>query len=55
MAKPVVSVDHAMDVRYCARIFNQFDISRAPVAQNGEVFGIVSFTDLVLKEHALPD
>ena len=48
-AKPVISVDHAMDVRYCARLFDQFDISRAPVCQNGEVIGIVSFTDLVLK------
>ncbi len=49
MAKPVIGVDHAMDVRYCARLFDQFDISRAPVYQNGEVVGIVSFTDLVLK------
>lgn len=55
MAKPVVSIDHAMDVRYCARLFDQFDISRAPVSQNGEVIGIVSFTDLVLKGLALPD
>jgi len=49
MAKPVISVDNAMDVRYCARLFDQFDISRAPVLQKGEVIGIVSFTDLVLK------
>jgi len=49
MAKPVISVDHAMDVRYCARLFDQFDISRSPVFQKGEVIGIVSFTDLVLK------
>ena len=49
MAKPVVSVDHAMDVRYCARLFDRFDISRAPVLNNGEVVGIVSMTDLVLK------
>lgn len=49
MAKPVVSVDHAMDVRYCARLFDRFDISRAPVLNNGKVVGIVSMTDLVLK------
>ena len=49
MAKPVVSIDHAMDVRYCARIFDRFDLSRAPVMKNGEVVGIVSMTDLVLK------
>lgn len=54
MAKPVVTIDHTMDVRYCARLFDQFDISRAPVSQNGEVIGIVSFTDLVLKGLNLP-
>ena len=49
MAKPVIGIDHTMDVRYCARLFDQFDISRAPVYQDGKVIGIVSFTDLVLK------
>lgn len=49
MAKPVVSIDHDMDVRYCARLFDRFDLSRAPVMENGEVVGIVSMTDLVLK------
>jgi len=49
MAKPVVTIDHTMDVRYCARLFDRFDISRAPVLDNGKVIGIVSMTDLVLK------
>ena len=49
MAKPVISVDSRMDVRYCARLFDRFDISRAPVIEDGQVIGIVSFTDLVLK------
>jgi CBS domain-containing protein len=49
MAKPVISVDPEMDVRYCARLFARFDISRAPVIAGGEVVGIVSLTDLVLK------
>ncbi|HKK13520.1 MAG TPA: CBS domain-containing protein [Gammaproteobacteria bacterium] len=49
MAKPVVSVDPAMDIRYCARLFEQFNLSRAPVVDNGKVIGIVSFTDMVLK------
>ena len=49
MAKPVLSVSPAMDVRYCARLFERFDLSRAPVVdENGEVVGIVSFTDMVL-------
>ncbi|MDH5229494.1 MAG: CBS domain-containing protein [Gammaproteobacteria bacterium] len=49
MTKPVMNVDPSMDIRYCARLFDRFDISRAPVVENGEVVGIVSFTDLVLK------
>lgn len=49
MSKPVVSVDPAMNIRYCARLFDKFGLSRAPVVENGQIVGIVSFTDLVLK------
>lgn len=49
MAKPVISVDPDMDIRYCARLFERFELSRAPVIQNGEVVGIVSLTDMVLR------
>ena len=49
MAKPVVSVRPDMDIRYCARLFDEFRLSRAPVIENGEVVGIVSITDLVLR------
>ncbi len=49
MAKPVMSVDPEMDIRYCARMFERFGLSRAPVIENGKVIGIVSFTDMVLK------
>ena len=49
MAKPVLSVNPDMDIRYCARLFDRFDLSRAPVIENQEVVGIVSFTDIVLK------
>ncbi len=49
MAKPVISVSPDMDIRYCARLFDRFGLSRAPVVENGEVVGIVSMTDLVLK------
>lgn len=49
MAKPVISVDPDMDIRYCARLFERFNLSRAPVVENGTVIGIVSFTDMVLR------
>lgn len=49
MAKPVISVDPYMDIRYCARLFEKFGLSRAPVVENGKMVGIVSFTDMVLR------
>ncbi|EGV50545.1 CBS domain-containing protein [Candidatus Endoriftia persephone] len=50
MSKPVLTVSPEMDIRYCARLFARFDLSRAPVVeQHGEIVGIVSFTDMVLK------
>ncbi|HEC29576.1 MAG TPA: CBS domain-containing protein [Gammaproteobacteria bacterium] len=49
MSKPVVSIDPDMDIRYCARMFDRFNLSRAPVLENSEVIGIVSYTDMVLK------
>jgi CBS domain-containing protein len=49
MAKPVVTVDPLMDIRYCARLFDRFNLSRAPVIDNGGIIGIISLTDLVLK------
>lgn len=48
MAKPVITVSPDMDIRYCARLFERFDLSRAPVLEKGEIIGIVSFTDMVL-------
>ena len=49
MAKPVVSVDPVMDIRYCARLFENFGLSRAPVIECGKMVGIISFTDMVLR------
>ena len=49
MAKPVILVDPGMDIKYCARLFERFHLSRAPVSDNGKVIGVVSFTDMVLK------
>ena len=49
MAKPVVSVDPDMDIRYCARLLDNFGLSRVPVVEHKKVIGIVSYTDIVLK------
>jgi len=49
MAKPVIAVDPEMNIRYCARLFARFELSRAPVIEHGKVVGIVSFTDMVLR------
>lgn len=49
MSKPVVTVDPDMDIRYCARMFDKFGLSRAPVVEHKELIGIVSYTDMVLQ------
>ena len=38
-----------MDIRYCARLFDNFGISHAPVIENDNVVGIVSYYLLVLE------
>lgn len=48
MSKPVICIDPDMDIRYCARLFEKFGLSRAPVVEHRKVIGIVSFTDMVL-------
>jgi predicted transcriptional regulator len=49
MTKPVMTVRPNMDIRYCARLFDRFGLTRAPVLKHGRVVGIVSFTDMVLR------
>ena len=49
MSKPVITVAPDMDIRYCARLFARFQLSRAPVVENGKVLGIVSHTDMVIR------
>jgi predicted transcriptional regulator len=49
MAKPVFSVPPEMQIRYCARLLQNFGIALAPVISEGKVLGIVSYNDLVLR------
>ncbi|MBD3610341.1 MAG: CBS domain-containing protein [Gammaproteobacteria bacterium] len=48
MSKPVIAVDPGMDIRYCARMFEQFGLSRVPVVEERTVIGVVSYTDMVI-------
>ncbi len=53
MAKPVLMVRPDMDIRYCARMFDNFGISHAPVVEKEKIVGMVSYYLLVLQ--GLPD
>ncbi|WP_019867427.1 CBS domain-containing protein [Methylovulum miyakonense] len=48
MSKPVISVHPEMDIRYCSRLFADYNLVRAPVIANREVIGMVSPNSLVL-------
>jgi CBS domain-containing protein len=49
MSKPVISLDPDMDVRHCARMFDNFGLSSVPVIHEGKVLGIVSYSELVFQ------
>ena len=53
MAKPVLMVRPDMKIRYCARMFESFKISHAPVEEDGKIIGMVSYYRLMI--HGLPD
>jgi len=48
MTKPALSVDPNMKLKYCARLFERFGISRAPVIDHGNVIGMVSYNNIVM-------
>lgn len=49
MSKPVLGVPPEMNIQHCARLLERFSIMRAPVIDNGQIVGVVSYHDLVLK------
>ena len=53
MAKPCLTVRPDMEIRYCARLFENFGISHAPVEEGDKIVGTVSYYRLVL--HGLSD
>ena len=48
MSKPVLWVEPDLDIRYCARLFDNFGLSVAPVIEDGKVVGLVSYHEIVL-------
>lgn len=48
MHKPVISVHPDMDIRYCSRLFAQYDLVRALVIKDKTITGIISPNTLVL-------
>lgn len=49
MSKPVLGVDPEMDIRYCARLFDRFGLSTAPVIRDKEIVGVVTYHEIVLQ------
>lgn len=47
-AKPIISVDAAMAIHYCARLFERLNLSRAPVMDNGKLVDVVNLTRIGL-------
>ena len=48
MGKPVLPVSPDMDVRYCARLFENFGLSVAPVIKSEQILGLIGYRELVL-------
>ncbi len=49
MSKPVLMLDQDMDIKYAARMLSRFRLSRALVTASGDLVGIVTLRDLVLR------
>jgi signal-transduction protein with cAMP-binding, CBS, and nucleotidyltransferase domain len=49
MSKPVISVPSDMNIRYIPRLMLKAKIEIAPVEENGELIGMISFKSLVLQ------
>ena len=50
MSKPIIAIRPNMDVRYIARLFENFGISIAPVLHSSEVLGVVSYDEIALSK-----
>lgn len=49
MTCPVISVSPDMDIRFCSRLFDQYNLVRAPVIAGDSLVGMISPNSLVLE------
>ena len=49
MSKPVLSLDADMDVKYAIRLLTRFHLTRALVTEQGDLVGIVTMRDMVIR------
>ena len=49
MSKPVISVHAGMEIKYAARLLYSFGLSRAIVTERGDLIGLVTLRELVLR------
>jgi CBS domain-containing protein len=49
MSKPVVTLDAGMNIKYASRLLFRFGLSRAVVMENGDLVGLVTLRELVLR------
>lgn len=47
MSKPVISVPASLNIRYIPRLLLRANIQVAPVEENGEYIGMISFSNLL--------
>jgi CBS domain-containing protein len=55
MAKPIVTAPSDMDIRYVARLMNRVGVRRMPVEECGELVGLITQADLILKSNLFGD
>ena len=48
MTKPVLPISPEMDIRYCARLFENLGLSLAPVIKSEELLGLIGYREIVL-------
>ncbi|MFN3880187.1 MAG: CBS domain-containing protein [Nitrincola lacisaponensis] len=49
MSKPALTIKAQMQIRFCARLFDKFGLTLAPVVnKEDEIIGVINYDDLVL-------